>query len=232
MSTPETTTDLVLHDGRKVPATQDLARLLRLGLNQVIAEERAGKTFETPEDTYAMARRLGSMEEVAKHYGRTFTTFSGDVRLALEEVLVDAVGEQDGVPTSGYVVPDTDGTDLKIGLDTSNSYSVDKDALKSALAFVIMSRYDSMIADMFKAEFDGRGEDAQTMLAELLTEAMEEYAGQGKFEPQVTKVRATAKLLARIPGGEKISAIVTAAIKKTVNYKGVKVERVQPKAAK
>jgi hypothetical protein len=232
MSTPETTTDLVLHDGRKVPATQDLARLLKLGLLQVVAEERDGKTFETPEDVFAAVRRLGTMEETAKSYGRAFTGFSGEVRKEIAEFLVDAVGEQDGVPTSGLTVPDADGTDLKVSRDTKNEYDIDRDSLKSALAFSIMKQYDNMIAEMFRAEFDGRGDDAQTMLAEVLTEAMQMYADQGKYEPQVTKVTATAKLLARLPGGDKISAIVMGAIKKRTIFKGVTVERVQPKATK
>jgi hypothetical protein len=221
--------DLVLHDGRHVPAAPDLRKQLHLGLDAMITEGRAGRTVAAPEDTYPLQRRLAAVEETAKDYGRAFSEFARDVRAVVEEELADAVGEQDGIPMSGLTVPDTDGTDLKITLDARNEYDVDRDALFPALAYAVLSEQSDAISAMFRAEFTGDGDTAQAALVGLLTYAMGRAVNHGRFEPRVSKVRATAKELARQPGGDVLAGTVTDAIRKTVLYRGVRVERTQPK---
>jgi hypothetical protein len=223
---PDTEQGLVLHDGQRLPSTPSLLKLLKLGLASVLTEIKA--EINTPEDSFAGQRRLVKIAEDAKSYGRAFTTFErNEVRPAMEELLVDAVGEQDGVPTSGITVPDVDGTNIKIGIDTENNYEVDRDALMSALAFALMTERRDRLGQMFAAEFAGNGDESEQILAEVLVQAMESITAQGAFKPQITKVRATAKLLARLPGGDKIAATVTGAIKKTVKFKGITVDREQ-----
>lgn len=226
MTEPDAEQGLVLHDGQRLPSTPNLLKLLKQGLASVMAEIKT--TVDTPEDSFAGQRRLAAIAETAKSYGRAFTTFERDsVRPAMEDLLIDAVGEQDGIPTSGITVPDIDGTNIKISVNTENDYQIDQDALKSALAFALITERRERLGQMFAAEFEGNGDEAETILAEILTQAMESITAQGSFKPQITKVRATAKLLARLPGGPKIAATVTGAIKKKVNFKGITVDRTQ-----
>jgi hypothetical protein len=226
MTTPDAEQGLVLHDGQRLPSTPSLLKLLKQGLDSVLLEIKT--KVETPEDSYAGQRRLAEIAETAKSYGRAFTTFErSSVRPAIAELLIDAVGEQDGVPTSGITVPDIDGTNIKISVDTENDYEIDQDSLRSALAFALITERADRLGEMFRAEFDGDPETVRHILAEVLVQAMESITAQGAFKPQITKVRATAKLLARLPGGDKIAATVTGAIKKTVKFKGISVDREQ-----
>jgi hypothetical protein len=226
--------ELILHDGRKLPAATDLRRTLRAGLDAAIAEEEtalAAKGDPLPEDYYHAFRRYGAIAETAADYGRAFADFARDVRKsAVLETLATAVGEQDGVPNQGITVPDIDGTDLKIEIDAANSYSFDESALRNATAFQFMTDRHEQLVKMFQSEFHGDGEEAVRLLSELLADAMAVYTSLGKFVPQVSKVRAAAATVARMEGGETVAAALKQATTKKTDFKGVKVTREQPKA--
>jgi hypothetical protein len=61
-------------------------------------------------------------------------------------------------------------------------------------------------------------------VAEAIVDALSNVGQLGKFEPQVSKVRAYAKDLAR-NGEDRAASIVAAAITTKTTYNGVKVER-------
>jgi hypothetical protein len=227
----ETPGGLVLHSGQQLPTTPNLRRQLKLGLDAVLSGPRP--EVQSPEDTYAIQRRLAAIGEQAKDYGRAFTAFEReDLRPAMAEILADAVGEQDGIPNGALVVPDADGTNIKIAPDTANSYDIDTDMIFNAVAQGVMETSRDALAEMFRREYAGDGATAQMILASVLALGMRQAVALGKFEPQVSKVRAYAVEVARGEGGDITAAILKGSIKKTVIDRGVKVTRTAAKKEK
>jgi hypothetical protein len=222
---------LMLHEGVQLPTTPNLRRQLKLGLAAILSEPRPDVVG--PEDTFALQRRLAAVSETAKEYGRAFTAFEReDVRPAIAEILADAVGEQDGIPNSGLTIPDTDGTDIRIGVVSETEYEIDPEMVFQAVSMQVMTEASDPVTAMFRAEFDGDGATAQLLLSGLLVEVCKQAVALGKFTPQVSKVRAYAKEVARVEGGDTTAAVMTAAIRKRTIHRGITVERKQPKSAK
>lgn len=234
---PETATEpekgLALHDGRQLPTTKDLRTVLREGLDAVQAEEyerRGGAEVEKPEDAYALLRRFAKMAETARDYRNAFADFAKDIEARSGEELSTMYGEQDGVPNADASVPDTDGTVIKVRRDHANSYSFDLDAIISGAVVGMLADEEvrEALAAMFHAEFGGDADTSVSLLSWVLGEAVRRVLATGKFEPQVTKVRALAKAAAAI-GDDALSSTVTGAVKKTTRLKGIRVEREFPK---
>jgi hypothetical protein len=219
--------------GGRLPTARSIRAELRTQLNgAVLAERNRRGEVHQPEDTWGMQRSLASVIEVCGEYSRAFADAAKEARQIAEEELIEAVGEQDGTPNQGMTVPDAEG-DVKISLDTRNGYEIATDALYSAVAFAQLLGGDlvnSVVASV-STEFETPeiGKETEGILAEAMARAMAELCTLGKFEPQVSKVRVFAKELAREPGGDGVSATVTSAIKKTTQYRGVKIERTEPK---
>jgi hypothetical protein len=229
----EPDTGLVLHDGQQLPTTRNLRTVLREGLDAVQAEEyakRGGAEVAKPEDAYALLRRYGAMAETATDYSRAFADFAKDVRTRSGEQLSIMYGEQDGVPNADASVPDTDGTTIKVQREHANSYSFDMDAIISGAVVGMLAdpEVNEALAAMFQAEFSGNAEVTVQHLSWVLGEAVRRVLATGKFEAQVTKVKALAKAAAAA-GDDALSSTVTGAIKKTTQLKGIKVTREQPK---
>jgi hypothetical protein len=227
------TQGLVLHDGQQLPTTRNLRTVLRDGLDAVQAKEyekRGGAEVEKPEDAYALLRRYGAMAETATDYSRAFADFAKDVRARSGEQLSIMYGEQDGVPNADASVPDTDGTTIKVQREHANSYSFDMDAIicGAVVGMLADPEVNEALAAMFQAEFSGNAETAVQLLSWVLGEAVRRVLATGKFEAQVTKVKALAKAAA-IAGDDQLASTVTGAIKKTTQLKGIKVTREQPK---
>jgi len=224
---------LALHDGRQLPTTRDLRTVLREGLDAVQAEEyaaRGGAEVEKPEDAYALLRRFGAMEETAVDYMRAFGDFAKEIRVRAGEQLSIMHGEQDGVPNADAAVPDTDGTTIKVKREHANSYSFDLDAVISGTIVLMLAdpEVNEALAEMFQAEFKGEAETTIRHLSWVLGEGVRRVLATGKFEAQVTKVKALAKAAAGA-GNDSLASTVTGAIKKTTVLKGFKIEREQPK---
>lgn len=169
--------------------------------------------FTRPEDTFEIQRGLARVFELFKSYAAIFTALRKRVALMQEEQLTDAVGEVastvhtggTGQPNQGLTVPDAAG-DIRLSLDMATSYTIDLDQLVAAVVAAVV--YDPDVGDRM-----------------VLVEAgIRSVLGLGKFEPQVTKVRAYASELAR-GGSDTGAAVVNSAIRKTSTYRGVKFER-------
>ena len=216
-------TGLVLN-GTTMPSPRNVSQILRDQLHAGVLSERArrGETHQ-PEDFFPMQRSLAAVIDVAKDYEYAFRNARREAEAIAEEELVDAVGEQDGHPNQALTVPDSEG-DLRIVPQVANSYEIDQDALHSAVAFSMLASpgMADQVIDAMPMDQRAATED---LLATMLTQAMNVLCTLGKFEPQVSKVRAFAKELARMPEGDGVSATVTGAIRKTTDYRGVKIER-------
>lgn len=236
MSEETTETGLQLHDGRQLPATTDLRRVLREGLDHVLAVEfnaRGGQEVEKPEDAFPLLRRLGAMSETARDYSRAFADFARFVEERAGDDLIEVHGEDDGIPRGSVSVPDTDGSTIKVAPDYVNEYSFDVDALISAHIARLLAddSFRAQLGLMFRAEFDGDGERATDLLADAIATAVHGVLELGKFQAQVTKTRALAKVLSQY-GEDRVASTLTDATTKTVKHKGTKITREYPKDPK
>jgi hypothetical protein len=182
-------------------------------------------------DTFEQHRHLQRAEELLAEYERQIKNLRKHVKLMAEEVLADAVGEDDkGTPMENLTVPDRDG-DIRISRKFENSYSIDPTALFQAFASMFADQHADAVAhtvgvDLEAENWPGQRAALGVAVAEAIVDALDNVGELGKFEPQVSKVRAYAQALAR-GGHDGPSAIVSAAIVKTREYKGVSVERKQ-----
>jgi hypothetical protein len=222
-----------------LPTTRTLRAQLREQLNGAVLVERNRRGEVTrPEDIWPMQRSLAKVVEVCGEYSRAFADAAKEARQIAEEELVEAVGEQDGVPNEGMTVPDPEG-DVKVSLDTRNDYEIDQDALHAAVAFQVMEEINPVqeilnaahIWDLGweYAEISKLGHELEQILADLLTLAMQRLGELGSFKPGVMKARQFVKELGRMPGADGVASSVASSIRKQTLYKGVKVERVQEK---
>lgn len=197
-----------------LPDAQDLKRHLTGQLNRVLADARRNRVVATPEDTWPLVRSLTDAHDVLTRYGKVFREVAQVVKAEVEEELLEAVHEQNGVPISGMTVPDSAG-DIVIDRDAPNVYDIDLDALRQVAATVTQGRYESQDAN----------DPAVTV--GLIMEAMSLLLELGKFEPQVSKVKAFAVRLGR-EGGDDLASVVTSAVSKRTPYKGIKLNRKDP----
>jgi hypothetical protein len=226
-----------LPEVRNLPEPSRFAKILREWLDAEIlaAREERGEVAR-PEDTHALVRSLQGVVETFGEYGRAFTTAARVAQQVLEEELGTAVGEEKGVPRQGMTVPDLDGTMIKMALDNSNSYTIDLDVVRPALAELILATTE-ITTDLENAALDAvlaAPEDRaaatgalHALLARILVYAMTEQDRLGRLSVGVTAVRKLAKDLGAL-GDDKLAGAVTGAIAKKTEYRGVKVTREQP----
>lgn len=224
-------------DAHEALSAADPARVgavVRAEVERTVAEMRAAIEATggvlSPADTFRVQRYLQGVSEKLGEYERVFKGVRGHIKKLVEEVLADAVGEQDGVPAEGLTVPDRDG-DIRISLDTTREYTISTDMLLPAFASMFAEQHtDAMmgvLGDVAAETVAGRAYERArvgTALAEAIVDALSNVGQLGKFEPQVSKVRAYAKDLAR-NGEDRAASIVAAAITTKTTYNGVKVER-------
>lgn len=201
----------------QMPHPQDLRAAVRRALEEGYQAARVAQGAVTmPADTFALQRALAGVLETFKDYAAAFSDAAKRVAAMQVEQLTEAVGEQAGIPNQGLTIPDPDG-DVSLSLETPKSYSFDLDQLVA------------VVAQREAQSHDDDPEYAARVVGVLL--------GLGKFEPQVTKVKAYAGSVARGTdteywggrGNDQLSAVVSSAIRSTSEYKGVKFTR---KAAK
>jgi hypothetical protein len=210
--------------GRSLPAPHTLVGMLRERLEARVIELRAERgDVHAPEDVFVSVRNLGAIAEGLADYGAAFTTVAKETRGYIQDDLELAVGEQDGVPLSGMTVPDTDGTNLKISLDTANEYNIDTDTVMSGVAHLVVTT--NPVSQLLTAVVDEDKPRTVDMIVELLTDAMTTLLACGQFKPQVTKVREMATEIARTD--PKVASTITGVLKhaKTTRFRGVKVKR-------
>jgi hypothetical protein len=206
----DTTLIPLSHMTLQLPDPQILRRKLTDALESEFARARAAQgEILVPEDTFDLQRKLAAAHEILTGYARAFADAGKRVASMQEEQLVDAVGEQAGVPNQGLTVPDAAG-DVRLSLDFATARDFDLDQL---IAVVVLDEVRRWVSDP-----EGEPE-------ELAEAAIRRFLGLGKFEPQVTKVKAYAKAVARA-GADDLASVVSGAVRdRPPTYKGVKFER-------
>jgi len=233
-----------LVEGLREPT--ELKRLLRQRVQEAHAELRRERGEVTrPEDTYDMQRRLGQALDLFGGYATAFKDITALIKQLIEEELVDAVGESDGVPNQGITVPDAEG-DVRLSLDMGNKHVIDEAQVMTVVGHHLAEAIMPALVDMF-AEASAIGENAHKSnvaqmgeaigvvlqrakhnLTVLVTATWQTLAlDLGKVELQVSKVKAYANGIAR-RGDDQGAAVVNSAITTTQSYKGVKFERKGP----
>lgn len=222
----------------KLPTASDLKRqvldAIDGGYNQLV---RARGEVTRPEDTYEVQRRLAGAEETLKEFEQAFSAGRKVINSYQKEEFELALGDREVQPHESMGVPDAEG-DLRVSADTENKYSIDLLALIAAAASSAfdgrdpgiaplsggLHKIDSMVENVVNGDSDIPPEQLCEVLMEYAVSTAYELLRCGKFDPQVTKVRAYADMVARA-GDDQLAATINSAIVKTVKLKGVKVER-------
>lgn len=178
------------------------------------------------EDVYAVVRKVTSWHEQAKGLKAAFEAARKQTGELLEDELVAAGGEQDGIPNQKTLkVPDVAG-DIRVTAKTEYVYHIDVESLISATAAVHLGGTEvGNIIDIVNGDHESISPDQlPDVLAELIDGAVRSVLSCGNFEPQVTKTTAYADSIAR--GGEDaLSGVVRDAIRRTEKFKGVEMKR-------
>jgi hypothetical protein len=201
-----------------LPTPHDTRLLLTTRLNEAVAKVRAERTVRSREDTFALIRAVQGVRELIADYGNAFKTVAETGKEILEEELFEAVGEQDGIPMSGLVVPQSGG-DIKIGRKTHNEYYVDLPQVIAALSALVSAEWAAAL-DAKATDITPHSDPEQFACAV----AQRALAFLGAAKPKVTKVRELAHDLAAA-GEDKLAGIVNDAVRKNVIYDGITVER-------
>jgi len=204
-----------------LPAPADLKALLLHKIEHGVAAMRAERgDVHMPEDTFALQRELAYAKDVLGEYGRAFAAAEKVALQIAEEELIEAVGEQDGIPNEPLIVPDGRG-DVRVAPDFKNEYQFDLDSLIEVVAV----RWGSDLARLIA--LDGAAPpnvDVPVTAVRTVRDALNELLSLGSFLPSVRAVDAYAKHVAR-QGDDNMSAVVRSAKRKTRKYKGVKITR-------
>lgn len=210
-----------------MPNAQAVKRILLEAIETEYATLTAARGDVTrKEDVYETTRKVANWAEQARDLKAVFEAARKRTHELLEDELVAAVGEQDGVPNQKTLtVPDVAG-DIVVSSKTTNVYHIDVDSLTSATVAVHLGGGEvARIVDIVNGDHPTVGPDQlEDALAEIIAGVVGSVLACGNFEPQVTKVRAYADSIAR--GGEdSLAAVVSDAIRKTVKIDGVTMKR-------
>lgn len=196
---------------RGLPDPTDLRKALRAAVDRAyLASVTARGEVTRPEDTFDVQRSLAAVRELFTDYARVFSDMRKLIGQLQEEQLIDAVGEQAGVPNQPITVPDPEG-DVRLGLQLDKVYSFDTEQLITVVA----------------TQIGGQAESTAARDAGLAMSAIRTFLSLGKFEPQVTKVKGYAAELAR-DGHDDLASVVSGTIRDFTTYKGIKFERKEP----
>lgn len=207
---------------------QDLKRRILLAVQEgyeTLSTARGDVTV--PEDTFATQRALAGAGETLKGYAEAFRAGAAMVTKLQEEELVEAVGEDAGVPREGITVPDAEG-DLRIAPKYENEYQGDVEQLVALVAAEALTGPNGRpVADFVRAVVEGderTPEELEDILHSLVAGSLRRLLRTGKFTPQVSKVKTYAAELSRADRDD-LAAVARSSLTKVSVYKGVTTTR-------
>lgn len=197
-----------------LPDPQELKRTIkeRVQLAYAACSKARGKVLQQ-EDTYELQRQLQAVSEAFSSYAAGFAEIVKLVKQLQQEELVEAVGELEGIPLSGITVP-TAGGDIVIQPSFKRENNIDADHVKRSIVKAVSEAWDESI----RATAARWPEKITMDLQEVLEQALTAFVGVGKWEPQVSKLKATAALWARTPGWDARAGDLMRALKVKTTY--------------
>lgn len=202
-----------------LPTPHDMRVFLVERLLEAVAHERAERgEVNGREDTYRLIRSVQAFDELMGDYAATCVAVAKTGKGIIEDELFSAVGDSDGIPMSGMVVPQTGG-DIQISRKTHNDYFVDLPQVIAALAALVSAEWAAAFVD--KATDITPSSDPEQFACAVAHRACEFLGGA---KPKVTKVRGLAHDLAAA-GEDQLAAVVSDAITKNLKYDGIDVKR-------
>lgn len=188
-------------------------------------EARGGVVAQ--QDVYAPLRYIQQGIELLGEYQRVLKRAATDIKGLMEEVAADGVGaDTDGKPVAPMTVPDRDG-DISIRPEFKNTYTITPEQVLPAFASMFADQHVDAIDSALEVDLEAdpvKRARVGAIMAEAIADALAAVGQLGKFELQVTKVRAYRDHLAR-EGHDNAASIVDKAIHKHRDYGGLKVER-------
>lgn len=189
-----------------LPDPQALKRVVKERIQQAYTDLHAARgEVLKPEDTYDLHRRLQATREQMDAYARGFKDVSTLIGQLQEEELVEAVGEQDGIPMSGLTIP-TAGGDIVVAPAFKRVNDIEPQAVQTAIVNGVTESWIEAIEHAAVHSADKLEENLREMLQQALTALI----GTGKWEPQVTKLKATAGEWARAGHDDLAGALMKA----------------------
>lgn len=208
-----------------LPDPQALKRVVKERIQQAYADLYAarGKVLSS-EDTFDLHRRLQATAEQMDSYARGFKDVAALIRQLQQEELVEAVGEQDGVPLSGLTIP-TAGGDIVVTPSFKRVNDIDPEQVQTAIVNGITEAWMEPIE---RAAVHST-ETLEEALREMLAQALAALVGTGKWEPQVSKLKATAAEWARAGRDDMAGKLMAAHAVKQKYQDRVDVTRKEPR---
>lgn len=186
------------------------------------AMRAARGTVVTPEDGYALTRRLTYGGEVLRQVSRVFAAAAAECDALVEEEALTAVGESDGIPNGSYFVPDGAGQRIAVRAE----YAAGKSTWD-------LETFVGWAAETTTAEWAEQVDDAAWTERDALAVAQRTVAlirSLASITPAVAKVE-QARLRAAEKGDDATAAVLGQL--RSVGereYKGIKITREpQPK---
>lgn len=213
-------------DPVRLPAPAELKETLRVELSRHVSDERESRgEVHQPEDVSPLVRALAAAKDAFAEYANAFSSAASLAKRELDEELVQAVGEDDGVPRGNLTVPDLNGTDIRFGLNFTNSHDIDQATVLAAVVgnTIAATRDTEPIQEVDEPDhvYLSRYDD---WLMHVVERAVDTVLALGSYSMQVSKVKAYSATLAS-QGLDPLAGVVRGAIKTTRAYGGVKVER-------
>ena len=208
-----------------LPTPHEMRVGLTQQLNEAVARIRKERgEVHGREDTYPLIRSVHGVNELYTAYSKAILAVTKVGTEVIEEELVAAVGEQEGIPTSNLTVPQG-GTNITITRKTHNEYFIDTQQVLGALTALVEAEWR---ADFAAGRTDVTPSSEPEQFAMSVAERA--LAMVGAADLKVTHVRALAADLAGA-GEDKLSGVVTDAIRSNRKFDGVSVKRTERKRA-
>lgn len=208
-----------------LPDPTALKRVVKERIQEAYAQLYAARgDVLKPEDTFDLHRRLQETRERMDSYSRGFAEVSKLIGQLQQEELVEAVGEQDGVPLSSLTIP-TAGGDIVVAPSFKRVNDIDPQQVQDAIVNGVTDAWMEPIEHAAVHSTETLEEGLREMLAQALTALI----GTGKWEPQISKLKATAADWAR-SGHDQMAGKLMAAHEVRQKYQDkVEVTRKEPK---
>lgn len=208
-----------------LPDPQALKRVVKERIQEAYADlHKARGAVLQPEDTYDLHRRLQATREQMSGYERGFKEVGALIGQLQAEELVEAVGEQDGIPLSGLTIP-TAGGDIVVSPSFKRVNDIAPQQVQDA---IVNGVTDSWIEAIEHAAVHD-SETLEENLREMLAQALTALVGTGKWEPQVSKLKATAAEWSRSGHDDMAGRLMAAHQVRQKYQEKVEVTRKEPK---